>query len=105
MGKIRKGFLAKLVGSDKNCCCRGPYIVSVRNIKIDGNDTEIIGLDEEFEKLRVANKAPENVNVEELIQNIAKTNVIPDNKFETFKVILLEEYAKCWNEKKLKSYR
>ena len=100
MSKIGKGFLAKLVGTEKNCCCCGPSILSIKKIKIDNKDTEIIGLEEEFEKLRATNQAPGDVNAKELIQNIAKINVIPEDNAEVFKVTILNEYTKYWNENK-----
>ena len=99
MSKIGKSFLAKLVGSDKSCCC-GPSIASVRTIKIDGKDMQIAGLDDEFGKYSTAGKAPKNVNGEELIQNITKINVIPEEDLENFKASILKEYSRYWQEKK-----
>lgn len=61
---------------------------------------QIAGLDEEFEKYSTAGKAPEDVNGEELIQNITKINVIPEENLENFKVAILKEYSKYWQDKK-----
>lgn len=71
MGKIGKGFLEKLIGSDKKCCF-DPSIVSIRKIKVEDKDMEIAGLDEEFEKYYSEGKTPENLDGEEIIRNLER---------------------------------
>ena len=100
MGKLGKNLLGKLVGSNKSCCCCGPSIVSVKKIKVDNKDMEIAGLNEEFEKYFSAGKAPENINIEELVLNLIKINEISEEELEKFKVAVLKEYEKYWNEKR-----
>jgi hypothetical protein len=100
MSKIGKGLLGKLIGSDKNCCCCGPSIVSVKKIRINGKDVDIAGLDEEFKKYLDSGKAPENLNVEDLIKNLLEINVIPENELENFKAAVLKEYLTYWQENK-----
>jgi hypothetical protein len=100
MSKIGKGLLGKLIGSDKNCCCCGPSIVSVKKIRINGKDVAIAGLDEEFKKYLDSCKAPENLNVEDLIKNLLEINVIPENELENFKAAVLKEYLTYWQENK-----
>lgn len=100
MSKIGKGLLGKLIGSDKNCCCCGPSIVSVKKIRINGKDVAIAGLDEEFKKYLDSGKAPENLNVEDLIKNLLEINVIPENELENFKAAVLKEYLTYWQENK-----
>ena len=100
MGKLGKNLLGKLVGSNKSCCCCGPSIVSVKKIKVDNKDMEITGLNEEFEKYFSAGKAPENINIEELVLNLIKINEISEEELEKFKVAVLKEYEKYWNEKR-----
>ena len=98
MSKLGKNLLKKLTGSDKNCCCCGPSIVSVKKIKIDNKDIEIAGLDEEFGKYHAAGKAPENIDREELIRNLTKINEIPEEELEKFKVAVLKEYEIYWQK-------
>jgi hypothetical protein len=100
MSKIGKGLLGKLIGSDKNCCCCGPSIVSVKKIRINGKDVDIAGLDEEFKKYLDSGKAPENLNVGDLIKNLLEINVIPENELENFKAAVLKEYLTYWQENK-----
>jgi len=100
MSKIGKGLLGKLIGSDKSCCCCGPSIVSVKKIRINGKDVAIAGLDEEFKKYLDSGKAPENLNVEDLIKNLLEINVIPENELENFKDAVLKEYLTYWQENK-----
>lgn len=100
MGKLGKNLLGKLVGSDKSCCCCGPSIVSVRKIKVDNKDMEIAGLDEEFEKYFSAGKAPENIDIEELVRNLTKINEIPEEELEKFKIAVLKEYETYWQGKR-----
>ncbi len=100
MGKLGKNLLGKLVGRDKSCCCCGPSIVSVKKIKVDSKDMEIAGLDEEFEKFSSAGKTPENIDIEELVQNLVKINEIPEEKLEKFKIAVLKEYETYWQEKR-----
>ena len=92
MSKIGKSLLGKLIGSDKSCCCCGPSIVSVKKIRIDSKDMAIAGLDEEFKKYFDAGKTPENLDAEDLMQNLLKINVIPENELENFKAAVLKEY-------------
>ncbi|MCC4769149.1 hypothetical protein FXV91_02685 [Methanosarcina sp. DH2] len=101
MGKLGKNLLGKLVGSDKSCCCCGPSIVSVKKIMVDGKDMDIAGMDEELEKYRAAGKAPEDINSEELMRNLAKINEISEEEMEKFKVAVLKEYKIYWQEKKV----
>jgi hypothetical protein len=100
MGKLGKNLLGKLVGSDKSCCCCGPSIVSVKKIKVDNKDVEIAGLDEEFEKYSSAGKTPEDIEIEELVRNLAKINEIPEEELEKFKITVLKEYKTYWQEKR-----
>ncbi len=99
MGKLGKNLLGKLVGSGKSCCCCGPSIVSVRKVQIGGKYMEIAGLDEEFDEYFSAGKSPEDVDVEELMQNLLKINEIPEAEMENFKVAVPKEYEKYWQEK------
>lgn len=105
MSKLGKKLLGKLIGNDKSCCCNVPSIVSVRKINIDGKELQIAGLEEEFEKNSAAGKVPENINGEELIQNLTKINVIPEESLDRFRTAILKEYETYWQEKKLNSYR
>ncbi len=98
MSKIGKNLLGKLFGNDKNCCCCGPSIVSVKKIKVAGKDMDIAGLDEEFKKHLDAGKAPEDLDAEELVQSLLKINVIPERELENFKAAVLKEYATYWHE-------
>lgn len=99
MSKIGKGILGKLIGSDKNCCCVSSIsIVSIRKIKVKDKDMEIAGLDEEFENYSEG-KTPENLNREEIIRNLEKINVIPEEEAETLKAAILKEYRIYWLEK------
>lgn len=100
MSKIGKNLLGKLIGSDKSCCCCGPSIVSVRKIKVEGKDMEIAGLEEEFEKYVSEGKTPEDLDGEEVIRNLGKINVIPEEEIEKLKAAILKEYRKYWLEKK-----
>ena len=100
MGKLGKNLLGKLVGSDKSCCCCGPSIVSVKKIKVDNKDMEIAGLDEEFEKNSSAGKAPENIDIEELVRNLTKINEIPEEGLDKLKVAVLKEYETYWQGKR-----
>lgn len=100
MGKLGKNFLGKLVGSNKSCCCCGPSIVSVKKIKFDNKDMEIAGLDEEFKKYFSAGKAPENIDIEELIRNLLKLNEIPGEELDKFKSAVLKEYETYWQGKR-----
>ena len=98
MGNLGKNLLGKLVGSGKSCCCCGPSIVSFRKVQIGSKDLEIAGLDEEFKEYFSAGKGPEDVDNEELIQNLLKMNEIPETELENFKVAVLKEYEKYWQE-------
>ncbi|MDD2615382.1 MAG: hypothetical protein PHQ15_01480 [Methanosarcina sp.] len=100
MSKFVKKLLGKWIENDKSCCCSGPIIVSVRKINIDGKELQIAGLEEEFEKISAAGKAPENINGEELIQNLIKINVIPEESLDKFRAAILKEYEIYWQEKK-----
>lgn len=62
---------------------------------------DIAGLDEELEKYRAAGKAPEDIDSEELMRNLAKINEIPEEEMEKFKVAVLKEYKIYWQEKKV----
>ena len=100
MGKFGKTLLGKLTGTDKSCCCCGPSIVSIRTISVDDKDMNVAGLDEEFKKSFEAGKTPENIDAEELMQNILKINVVPENELENFKAAVLKEYTIYWNGNK-----
>jgi len=100
MGKFGKTLLGKLTGSDKSCCCCGPSIVSIRTIRVDDKDINVAGLDEEFKKHFEADKTPENIDAEELMQNLLKINVIPEKEFENFKTAILKEYVTYWQQNK-----
>lgn len=100
MSKFGKKLLGKLIGNNKSCCCNSPSIVSVRKINIDGKELQITGLEEEFEKISAEGKTPENINSEELIQNLSKINVIPEESLDKFKASILKEYEIYWQEKK-----
>jgi len=43
-----------------------------------------------LKKISVAGKAPENINGEELIQNLSKINVIPEESLDKFKASILQ---------------
>ncbi|MDM7919301.1 MAG: hypothetical protein QUS12_09065 [Methanosarcina sp.] len=100
MGKLGKNLLGKITGTDKSCCCCGPSIVSVKNIKVDNKDLEIAGLDEEFEKQNAAGKTPENIDIEELVRNLTTINEIPEEDMKKFKIAVLKEYETYWQEKR-----
>jgi hypothetical protein len=100
MGKFGKTLLGKLTGADKSCCCCGPSIVSIRTIRVGNKDMNIAGLDEEFKKQFEAGKTPENIDAGELMQNLLKINVIPENELENFKAATLKEYVTYWQENK-----
>lgn len=61
---------------------------------------EIAGLDEEFEKNSSAGKEPENIDIEELIQNLVKMNEIPETELDKFKIAVLKEYETYWQGKR-----
>lgn len=100
MGKLGKNLLGKIIGTDKSCCCCGPSIVSVKNIKVDNKDMEIAGLEEEFEKQGAAGKTPEDIDIEGLVLNLTKINEIPEDKLEKFKISVLKEYEIYWQDKR-----
>ncbi|HIH73754.1 MAG TPA: hypothetical protein HA306_00130 [Methanosarcina sp.] len=100
MGKLGKNLLGKLVGNGKSCCCCGPSIVSVKKIKVGNKEMEIAGLDEEFEKYSSEGNAPENINIEELVQNLLKINEISEGELDKFKIAVLKEYETYWQKKR-----
>ncbi len=77
----------------------GPSIVCIRKIKVEDKDMEIAGLDEEFEKYYSEGKTPENLDGEEIIRNLEKINVIPEEEVEKLKAAILKEYRIHWLEK------
>lgn len=98
MSLIKKLFSCD--GDSSGCCCCGSRVVDVRKIDVGGSIVRINDLDETLQRYFEIGKTPEDLNGDELLEELGKTNYITEAKKDAYREAFLREYRSYYQDKK-----
>jgi uncharacterized metal-binding protein len=84
---------AEAVQVEKTATCSCGSGIPVQKVQINGQEVTLIALPLIFKQLHEAGKSPSDVTGKELLESVKVYNPIPAGEEETYRAVLLQEYA------------